>query len=58
MIVNISDIVITPFEIAYCAFFIYYYLGWSVLSGLALWLVKFAIMRFYKEDKLEYYFQM
>ena len=54
MISTVSDIIFTPIEIAYSAFFIYYYLGWSVLSGLALWLLKFAIMRFFKEDKLEY----
>ena len=58
MILTVSDIVFTPFEIAYAAFFIYYYLGWSVLSGLALWLLKFAIMRFFKENKLEYHSKM
>ena len=55
MISMVSDIVMTPFEIAYCAFFIYYYLGWSVLSGLALWLLRFAIVRLFKGNKVEYY---
>ena len=52
------DILMTPFEIAYCAFFIYYYLGWSILSGLALWLVRFVLLKIFKDDKVEYYAKM
>lgn len=51
---TISDLVFVPFEIAYCAFFIYYYVGWSILSGLALWLLRFAALRFFKRDKVEF----
>ena len=57
-LMTINDIVFIPFEIAYCAFFIYYYLGWSILSGLALWLLKFAALRFFKRDNLEVQTQM
>ena len=53
-LVTISDIIITPFEIAYCAFFIYIYVGWSILSGLALWLIRFVIMRYIGHDKMEF----
>lgn len=51
----VSDIIMTPFEIAYCAFFIYYYLGWSIISGLLLWLLRFFLLKLLKENKVEYY---
>ena len=47
MIVTVSDIIITPFEIAYCAFFIYYSIGWSILSGFVLWLIRMGIVRLF-----------
>ena len=52
------NIVVTPFEFAYCAFFIYMYIGWSVLSGLALWLIRFAFMRCIGQDKIEFRHKM
>ena len=53
-LMTISDVVFILLEIAYCSFFIYYYLGWSILSGLALWLLKFAALRFFKRDQVKF----
>ena len=53
-----SDIILVPFEIIYCVFFIYQYLGWSVLSGLALVLVRILLLYFMKDDKIEYHNKM
>ena len=50
-----SDMLQVPLEIAYCSFFIYYYLGWSALSGLALWLIRFLTLKLVRENKLEYH---
>jgi len=50
----VGDILMEPFELAYCAFFIYYYLGWSVLSGLLLWLLKIAVLKIFKARKVEF----
>ena len=41
----ILELLMQPIELIYCAFFIYYYLGWSILSGLVLWGLRFLIMR-------------
>lgn len=54
----VTDMIMEPFELLYCAFFIYYYLGWSVLSGLALWLLRFGFLKLFKDEKLEYHMKM
>ena len=53
-----SDMVQVPIEITYCSFFIYFYLGWSSLAGVALWLIRFFALRFMKENKLEFHAKM
>ena len=53
-----SDMIQVPIEIIYCSSFIYFYLGWSSLAGLALWLVRFFALRLVKENKLDYHAKM
>ena len=54
-IIAACDFFMVPLEIAYCAFFIYYYLGWSVLSGLALWALKFTVVKYFRRGKEDYH---
>lgn len=53
-----SDMLQVPLELAYCAFFIYYYLGWSILAGVFLWLLRIACLRAFKDRKYEYHAKM
>jgi len=41
-------------EIVYCAFYIYYYVGESVLAGVALWLFRLAFVHHFKARKVEH----
>ena len=41
-----------PFEIIYCAFFIYYYVGVSVFAGLALWLFRIGFVKLFEARKM------
>ena len=50
----IASVIMQPLEICYCAFFIYYYVGWSILAGLVLWLMRLGLLKFFEAGKYEY----
>lgn len=54
VVVQTSGMLQHPLEFAYCAFFIYYYLGWSILSGVVLWGLRFLFLRSFKDNKIEF----
>ena len=51
----VQGIMMEPLELAYCAFFIYYYVGWSILSGAVVWIIRYVIMRYLNEDRHDYH---
>lgn len=46
------DLLMQPLELIYCAIYIYYYVGWSVLAGLALWLFRIGFMKLFKPGRV------
>ena len=54
----VQGIMMEPLEFAYCAFFIYYYVGWSILSGAAVWIVRYLVMSYLNEDRHDFHTKM